>query len=364
MSSSFGKNIKISIFGESHGKAVGVTMDGIPAGESVDFNKLQSFLKRRAPKQNVYSTPRKEPDTLEFLSGFKNKITCGSPICIIVKNKNQKSEDYEKLSNIPRPGHVDYPASVKYKEFYDRNGSGHFSGRLTVPICIAGGICKQILERKNIYIGAHISSIKRICDDKFNPVSLSKNILQSLSCKEFPLIRDDVIDDMECEILKAKKAEDSVGGTIECAILGVPVGLGEPMFDGIENKISRAVFAIPAIKGIEFGAGFKVSEIYGSENNDEYFLDIKTIKTATNNSGGILGGLSNGMPIIFRVAVKPAPSIKKEQTSLNLKTMKSEKIKIEGRHDSCIVPRVVPCVEAVAATVILDLMLGEKTYAN
>lgn len=357
LSSSFGKNLKVSIFGESHGTAIGAVIDGVPAGEFINFDVLQAFLRRRMPGQNFYSSPRYEEDIPEFLSGMSDNTTCGSPICFVIRNKNQKRDDYKKILDTPRPGHADYTSSVKYNKFNDVSGGGHFSGRLTAPICVVGGICKQILARKNIYIGAHIYSIKDVCDSEFEHSVLNKVTLESVSNKPFPTIGDNIASDMKNEILTAIKHNDSVGGVVECSAIGLPVGLGEPLFSGLENKISQAVFAIPGVKGIEFGSGFRGSKLYGSENNDEYFLDNDVVKTFTNNCGGILGGLSNGMPLVFKVAVKPTPSIQKEQNSVNLKNMRNEKIIITGRHDPCIVPRAVPCVEAITAMVILDFIL-------
>ena len=326
MSSIIGDNIKISIWGQSHSDAIGVTIDGLPAGIKIDIKKLSEFLKRRAPGQDKYSTPRKEEDLPQFLSGLVNDTTCGAPLCAMIRNTNKKSSDYKNITDIPRPAHADYTAHIKYNGFNDVAGGGHFSGRLTAPLCIAGGICLQILESLGIKISAKIKSIGGEEDSQ----------------KAYELID------------KARGNLDSVGGIIECVAENVPVGLGEPMFDGMENRISRIVFGIPAIKGIEFGNGFLCASLNGSENNDAFYIDNGKIKTKTNNHGGILGGITSGMPIVFRVAVKPTPSIAKEQDSVSLAKNENTKLIIHGRHAPCIVPRAVPCVEAACAIAILD----------
>jgi len=360
MSSEFGKNIKVSIFGESHSDAIGMVLSGIDAGEEIDITELESFLARRAPGKSQLSTSRNEPDKPKVLSGLLNGKTTGTPLAVIVENRDVKSKDYENIRKCPRPSHSDYAAHIKYGEAHDIRGGGHFSGRLTAPLCIAGGICKQILSRKGITIGAHIGSIGNICDDKFDSVGISEKQLKFISEMDFPVINEKsaVADGMKDEILAAKENGDSVGGTIECCILGVEAGTGEPIFDGIENNISKAVFGIPAVKGIEFGSGFEACKVHGSVNNDPLYYDSdKIIKTKTNNNGGITGGLANGMPIIFNVAFKPTPSISIEQETVDLYNKENTTINIEGRHDPCIVPRAVPCVEAAAAVAILDLIM-------
>ena len=330
MASIYGNNIKVSIFGQSHSEAIGVTVDGLPAGIKIDMNELQEFLNRRAPGRNKYATKRKEGDVPELLSGLVDSITCGAPLTAVIRNTNQHSKDYDNLMDCPRPGHADFTAHVKYKGFEDLRGGGHFSGRLTAPLCIAGGIILQILEKEGITVE---SKIKEIHGNSEDPLS---------------------------EIEKAMKAGDSVGGIISCKISNVPVGIGEPMFDGIENKISQAVFAIPAVKGIEFGEGFECSRMYGSENNDNYEYKDGKVVTRTNNNGGILGGISDGMDITFNVAVKPTPSISKVQDSISYKDKENKELKITGRHDPCIVPRALPCIESAAAVAIYDLMLSVR----
>lgn len=352
MSSIYGKNIKISIFGQSHSEAIGVTMDGLHAGIKIDHEKLKSFMERRMSKGKSYATKRNEDDTPQFICGLVNNTTCGAPLTVIIKNENKNSSDYNNLAVTPRPSHADYTAELKYGGFQDKSGGGHFSGRLTAPLCVAGGICKQILEEQGIYIYAHIKSIKNVCDESFNPLSPKEPL-----DKDFPLLDETKKEQMLETIENARKNLDSVGGVIECGIVGVPVGLGEPMFDGLENRISQIIFGIPAVKGIEFGNGFNSTLLYGSENNDEFVLNNDAASTKTNNHGGILGGISSGMPIIFNVAIKPTPSIGIPQKSVNLAEMEETTIEIKGRHDPCIVPRAVPCVEAAAAISILDTLL-------
>lgn len=351
MSSQTGRKIKVSIFGESHGSAIGAVIDNIPAGEYIDFEELLAFMKRRQGGNNPYSTPRKEDDVPELLSGIKDGYTTGAPISLIIRNNNIRSNDYK--IDIPRPGHADFTAYVKYNGFCDFRGGGHFSGRLTAPLCAVGGILIQILKRRNIKITAHISSIAGITDKKLNAVDFLGNQID----KEFPVIDKAAGDKMKQAILEALKAEDSVGGSIECGIYGVSAGLGDPMFDGIENRISSVVFGIGAVKGIEFGLGFDACSIRGSQNNDEFYMDNDTIKTKTNNHGGILGGITSGMPVIFNVAIKPTPSIGKEQGSVSFSEKKDVSLKIVGRHDPCIVPRAVACIEAAAAIAISDFVL-------
>ncbi len=355
MSSTFaGLALRLSIFGQSHSEAIGMTLDGLPAGLPIDLDKLQGFLNRRAPGQNDWSTPRKEEDRPEFLCGLKDGYTCGAPLTAIIHNNNTRPRDYSRLKITPRPGHADYTAEVKYGGFQDYSGGGHFSGRLTAPLCIAGGVLKQMLESKGITVDARIAAIAGIRDD--SPFTAS------VADKRFPVV-DDAVGEQMREAIQAARAEgDSVGGVIECVARGLPVGIGEPMFDGVENQIARTVFAVPAVKGLEFGAGFAAANMRGSGNNDPFTVKDGRIETLTNNAGGILGGISNGMPVVFRAAVKPTPSIAKEQQSVNLNTMRPEALSITGRHDPCIVPRAVPVIEAAAALAISDLILGESKW--
>ena len=352
MSSTYGKNLKLSIFGQSHGSAIGITLDGIPAGLPVDFDKLQAFLNLRAPGQNDWSTPRKEEDKPEFLGGILDGYTCGAPIAAVIYNKNTRSGDYDNLKDCPRPGHADYTAQVKYGGFQDAAGGGHFSGRLTAPLCIAGGLCKQWLSHMGIEIAAHIQSIGGVMDDSVDSVSPALGMVGL----NFPVLDEQKGLLMQECIAEARNNGDSVGGTIECAITGLPAGLGEPMFGGVENHVAQIIYGIPAVKGILFGS--PCQDYRGSEYNDPLIYENGKVGTATNHCGGILGGITNGMPVIFQVAIKPTPSIAKPQQTVNLRTGKTTTIEIKGRHDPCIVPRAVPVVEAAAAIAIYDLILG------
>ena len=357
MSSNFGEKVKITIFGQSHSEAIGVVIDGLPVGEAIDMEQVQQFMERRAPGRNAYSTPRKEGDVPQVVSGLFEGKTCGAPICAIIENTNTRSKDYDKLKDLPRPGHADFTAWVKYDGYNDHRGGGHFSGRLTAPLCFAGAVCKQILERKGIHVGAHILSIKGVKDTPFDAVHIAAEALQAVTAKAFPVQEDAAGEAMQAAIAAAKEKGDSVGGIIECAVTGLPVGVGEPMFDGLESRLAAAVFAIPAVKGVEFGAGFGVADLFGSENNDDFiYLADGTVETKTNNHGGSLGGISSGMPLVFRAAFKPTPSISREQDTISISKRENDKLAVVGRHDPCIVPRAVPCVEAAAAVAILDLL--------
>lgn len=356
MSGMWGSKIKLSIFGESHGNAIGITIDGLPAGFSIDMDKIMMEMARRAPGKSSLSTPRKESDIPEILSGYFEGKTTGTPLCAIIRNSNTKSKDYSKLKDVMRPGHADYTGVVRYKGFNDYRGGGHFSGRITAPLVFAGAICKQILEVKGIIVSAHINSIGKIKDCSFLESDISDELLNSFKEKELPLINTKLEDEMRQEILSARSSGDSIGGTIECAILGVSPGIGDPFFDSVESTLAHLMFSVPAVKGIEFGKGFDISKMRGSEANDEYYLENGNIKTKTNNNGGILGGITNGMPIIFNVAIKPTASIFKEQNTVNIVTMEETTLCIEGRHDPCIVQRALPVIEAVAAIGITELM--------
>lgn len=361
MSSEFGKILRVGVFGQSHGRAIGVTMDGLPAGESIDLDVLRAFMDRRRPGKSALSTARQEADEPVFLSGLIDGKTTGSPLCAIIENKDARSNDYSELADKPRPGHADYTAFVKWDGKADMRGGGHFSGRLTAPLCIAGGIAKQILARKNIFIGAHLAAIADIDDTPF-PLIPTQTMFDELAKKPFPAIDDAQGERMQSAILSAATDGDSVGGVIECAAVGVPAGLGGPMFDGMENRLSAALFGIPAIKGVEFGAGFRAATMRGSENNDPFNMaDDGSIVTKTNNAGGILGGITTGMPILLRLGVKPTPSISKPQDTISLSARENAELVIKGRHDPCIAHRAVPVVEAVCAIVLLDSLL-EETY--
>ncbi len=356
MSISYGLNIKLDIFGGSHDERIGMVLDGIPAGEIIDLDALRTFMARRAPGNDAYSTARKEADEPVFLSGLDGNVTNGGRIEAVIYNKNQRSGDYSSLLDTPRPSHADFAARMKYGKEVDLRGGGHFSGRLTAPMCIAGGICLQILERRGVKIGAHVYSIGNINDTPFDPVAVSENDFDLLHSRRFSVLDESAGEKMRSVIEDARISGDSVGGIVECAAIGLPVGLGEHMFASVEGAISGIVFGIPAVKGIEFGAGFSASKMLGSQNNDPFVTDGTRITTKTNNAGGILGGMSSGMPIIFRAAVKPTPSIALEQDTVSLSRMENVKITVGGRHDPCIVPRAVPVFEAAMAIAILDLM--------
>ena len=357
MSSEFGRTLRVGVFGESHGRAIGVTMQNLPAGEAIDLNVLEAFLDRRRPGKSALSTARNEPDRPVFLSGLLDGKTTGSPLSAIIENRDARSRDYAELADKPRPGHADYTAFLKWNGAADMRGGGHFSGRLTAPLCIAGGIAKQILARKNIFIGAHLFSAAGIADAAF-PLHPAQTLFDEIAQKDFPVINDDAGCAMQEAILAASRDGDSIGGVIECAAVGFPAGIGNPMFDGIENRLSAALFGIPAVKGLEFGAGFAAAAMRGSEHNDPYRIgDDGSITTTSNHAGGILGGISTGQPIVLRAAIKPTPSIAKAQQTVRLSTMDNAELVVHGRHDPCIAHRAVPVVEAVTALVLLDYLL-------
>jgi chorismate synthase len=362
MSSTYGQNIRISIFGQSHSDAIGVVIDRLPAGFRIDMEELHRFMRRRAPGLSSYATQRRETDQPEFLSGLADGKTCGAPLCAVIRNTDTHSSDYDQLRDIPRPGHADYTALLKYKGAQDIAGGGHFSGRLTAPLCFAGGICLQLLSAEGIEIAAHIAAVGSVHDTLFDPVSVGYDDFTRLRAAAFPVLDPKLGDQMISGIEAARKDGDSLGGVIECAAVGIPGGLGDPMFEGMENRIASIMFGIPAVKGIEFGSGFGGAALRGSENNDSYYMRGADVSTRTNNHGGILGGITSGMPIVLRVAVKPTPSIAKEQDSVSISGKTNTKLTVKGRHDPCIVPRAVPCVEAAAAIAIYDALLEYNKY--
>ena len=356
MSSTYGDKIKISVFGESHGNGIGVVIDGLPAGVKIDMDSVLVQMSRRAPGKDKTATPRKESDLPKVLSGMLGDTLTGAPLCAVIENTNTRSGDYGNLLSCPRPGHSDYTAFVKYNGANDIRGGGHFSGRLTAPIVFAGSICRQILAQKGIKIAAHINSIGNVSDETFNPVSIDDALIDRLNASSFALIDNSLEEKMRDEVEDARMSLDSIGGTIECAVTGIEAGIGEPMFDGVEGVIAKAVFGVPAIKGVEFGKGFVLSRMRGSQSNDSFrYVDGKVV-TETNNCGGILGGITNGMPIIFRAAVKPTPSIAQKQKTVDLQKKENSELEVHGRHDPCIVPRAVPVIEAVTAIAIANLM--------
>ena len=356
MSSEFGNLLKISVFGQSHGKAIGVVVDGLPAGEAIDLEELDRFLDRRRTGKNRLSTARKEADKPAFLSGLENGVTCGAPPCAVIENSDQHSSDYSELRDKPRPGHADYTAYVKWRDQADMRGGGHFSGRLTAPLCIAGGIARQILARRGVYVGAHLWSVGTERDTPF-PLRPTKELFETVAAKPFPVLDDQAGERMQSLILEARQNLDSVGGVIECAAVGLPAGLGDPMFGGVENRLAAALFGIPAVKGVEFGDGFAAARAHGSENNDPFVMEDGRVAAETNHAGGILGGITNGMPVVLRTAMKPTPSIARPQRTVSLSAGADAELVIHGRHDPCIAHRAVPVVEAVTAAVLLDLLL-------
>lgn len=351
MSGFCGEKIKLTVFGQSHSPAIGMTLEGIPAGIRIDLEKLDAFMKRRAPGRNPYSTPRQETDRPEFICGLVEGVTCGAPITAVIRNDDTRPSDYSRIADVPRPGHADYTAFVKYGPDRDVRGGGQFSGRLTAPVCAAGGIVLQILGSMGVSVKARIVSLGPVTDEGAGEGSLPP--------ADLPVSDRETEDAMKAAIEEAKALGDSLGGVCECVIEGAPAGLGGPMFGGLESRISQIVFGIPAVKGIEFGSGFASARMTGSENNDEFFFDEKgNVATRTNNCGGILGGISDGMPIVFRVAIKPTPSIAKPQKSVDLRSREPVILEVPGRHDPCVVPRAVPVIEAAAAIAIYDAMLS------
>ena len=360
MTSSYGNKVRIAISGESHGPCIEVVLSGIPAGCEIDTDLINIQLKRRSPGQDATATPRKEADEPKIISGIKDGVTTGEDIHIVIENTNTHSSDYDELKFTPRPSHADYPAFVKYKGEADMRGSGHFSGRLTAPLTAAGAICKQILKQKGITIGGHVYNIGEVFDVAFDGVTVSEKQLDELSCKYFATVSEDAKKEMTDYILDASREGDSVGGSVEIAVTGMPTGIGNHMFGGVENIISTLVYGVPAVKGVSFGAGFDFAYLRGSEANDPYYFDGDAVKTATNNCGGIVGGMTTGMPIIVRAALKPTPSIFKEQNTVNLQTGENVLLKIKGRHDPCIVPRALPAVEAAVAVALVMLLAEDN----
>ena len=356
MSSTYGDKIKISVFGESHGNGIGVVIDGLPAGEKIDMDKVLVQMSRRAPGNDKTATPRKEKDLPKILSGMLGDTLTGAPLCAVIENTNTRSADYNNLLAVPRPGHSDYTAFVKYKASNDIRGGGHFSGRITAPIVFAGAVIRQLLEKKGIKIAAHISSIGGVEDTPFNPLKLDDELDQKLNNARFAVIDDSVEQKMRDVVEDARMNLDSVGGTIECIVDGIDAGFGDPMFDGVEGVIAKAVFGVPAVKGIEFGKGFELANMRGSQSNDPFRYKDGKVVTETNNCGGILGGITDGMPILFKAVVKPTSSIAQKQKSVDLQKKENANLEVHGRHDPCIVPRAVPVIEAVTAIAIINLL--------
>ena len=353
MSSLYGEKVKITVFGQSHSESIGVVIDGFPSGVKIDTEHLKEFMQRRAPGR-IYTTPRKEADEVEFISGLNEKgLTCGAPITALIKNTNKKSADYDNIKIRPRPSHSDLVSMLKNGEGCDIRGGGQFSGRLTAPICVAGALCLKVLESLGVKIGAHVYKLGDHVDDGYS----ATNDIIDINLPDFPALNPEKASKMQDELLNASKEGDSIGAVVECKVVGLPVGLGDPMFDGVESRLAKMLFGIPAVKGVEVGAGFEVAKRKGSENNDAIIVRDGKIVTETNNDGGINGGITNGMPVIFRVAFKPTPSIAKPQKTVNVNTMQEEMLEIKGRHDPCVALRAVPVVEAAAAIAFLDMLL-------
>jgi len=360
-----GRVLNFSIYGGSHEPEIGIHVQGLPMGEVIDLDTLQAFLQRRAPGRNAWSTTRKETDVPEFLQGLSGGRIAGETLHAVIRNENTRSGDYTTLRDVPRPMHADFTAREKYGEEVNMAGGGPFSARMTAPLCVLGGICLQILEQCGIFIGAHIAEIGGITDQAFDPVSVSRADFARVHEKEFPVLDDDAGEKMRERIEAARQDCDSVGGVIECAAIGLPTGLGGPLFDGMEGAIANLAFSVPAVKGIEFGAGFSASRMTGSSHNDSFTIKNGRVVTETNRHGGILGGITSGMPLTFRVALKPTPSIGKAQKSVSLSRMEEETLQITGRHDPCVVPRAVCIIEAICAIAVLDALLeGSDKYGT
>ena len=358
--SRYGEFLHLTIFGQSHAPAIGMILEGLPAGETIDMAALQTFLDRRAPGRNDWSTPRKEADQPEFLSGLVGNVTCGAPLTAIIRNTNTRSGDYDGLSVVPRPGHADYTAYAKYHGFQDARGGGHFSGRITAALVAGGAIVLGALNRAGIDITTHIARCAGISDTPFAlddaaALAAQVSVLESRD-EGFALLDASVEEPMKTAIRAAGSEGDSVGGILETAILGLPAGVGEPYFDSVESLISHMVFSVPAVKGIEFGTGFGFADLKGSEANDAFRMKGDSVVTATNHNAGINGGITNGMPVVFRTAVKPTPSIYKEQETVDYIAKQDAPLSIQGRHDPCIVPRAAIVQTCAAALAVGDLM--------
>ena len=357
MSNTFGQKLRVTIFGESHGVGIGCIIDGLPAGISIDWDKVREEMARRAPGNSNLATPRKEKDAFTILSGYFNDHTTGTPLAMEIRNTSQHSSDYDILQDHMRPGHADYTGHVKYGGFNDYRGGGHFSGRITAPLTFAGAMARQVLEQKGIHIGSHVVKLHGIEDRPFQPMGESVATFEQLRKQKLPVLTGAIGKQMEEAILQAKNEQDSVGGIVECMVTGLPIGLGDPFFDSLESELAHMMFSVPAVKGIEFGEGFGMAHMKGSQANDPMAYENGNPVVTTNHNGGILGGISNGAPVLFKLAIKPTPSIGKEQHTVNLSTKENTLLSVKGRHDPCIVPRAIPVIENATALVILDAML-------
>ncbi|MGI6264572.1 MAG: chorismate synthase [Acutalibacteraceae bacterium] len=359
MGSMIGEKVKLSVFGESHGTAIGCVLDGLPAGCPVDIDAVAAQMARRAPGKDATATPRRESDAPRILSGLLDGRTTGAPLAMMIENENTRSADYADLARHPRPGHADYPGFVRYEGMNDIRGGGHFSGRLTAPLVFAGAICRQILAEKGIAVGGHIASIGGVHDAPLDPVGVTAGQLNALAGVPFSLVDPAIEDAMRQAVEAARAAGDSVGGVVEVAAVGLPAGWGDPMFGGVENRLAALLFGVPAVKGVEFGDGFDLAARRGSEANDPWRMDNGRVTAASNHNGGILGGITTGMPLIVRAAIKPTPSIAVEQDTVDLQTGENARLCVKGRHDPCIVPRALPVIEAAVAVGLLDLAVGQ-----
>lgn len=358
MSGTWGNKLKLSIFGESHGAGLGIVISDLPPGIELDLDFINKQMARRAPGKSNLATARVEKDYVQILSGLFEGRTTGAPLCGIIYNDDTRSKDYSELKELMRPGHSDYPAYVKYLGFNDYRGSGHFSGRITAPLLFAGAIATQILQKyKGIVIGSRIKSISSIEDEIPDNTIIDDSLLLSLKSMDFPVLSDEIAAQMKEAILAAKAENDSVGGVVEVVINNVPAGYGNPFFDSVESRLSHMLFSIPAVKGLEFGAGFEISRMRGSSSNDCYYLSEGKISAKTNNNGGIIGGITNGMPIVFRTAIKPTASISQPQKTINVRSVEEAELEVSGRHDPCIVSRIFPVIEGAAALTLLDLIM-------
>lgn len=360
MSNTFGKTVQVTIFGESHGTAIGAVIDGLPPGLSFDWEQVRWEMARRAPGNSNLATPRKEKDSFEILSGYFNGHTTGTPLAMEIRNTNQHSKDYDILKDHMRPGHADYTGHVKYGGFNDYRGGGHFSGRITAPLTFSGALARQVLEKDNIIIGAHALEIHGIRDRAFDPLGEDEDLYSYLDTMKLPVIEEEKRKAMEDIILSAQKAGDSVGGIVECIVTGLPVGLGDPFFDSLESEMARMMFSVPAVKAIEFGEGFGFASLFGAEANDSLHYEQGRPVALTNHNGGVLGGISSGSPVLFRLAVKPTASIGRRQRTIDISKKEDTDLSIGGRHDPCIIPRAIPVIENAAALVILDLLLTDR----
>ncbi|MBP3655842.1 MAG: chorismate synthase [Clostridia bacterium] len=359
MRANFGTQYRLTIFGESHGEAIGVVIDGVPAGTPIDEQAIARDMARRAPGSDPAATSRKEPDAVRIMSGVMDGRATGAPICGMIMNTNTRSGDYAQLRTRMRPGHADYAGHVKYSGYNDPRGGGHFSGRLTAPLVFAGSVARQMLAARGITIGAHIAQIAGCSDRALDPVHMDAQTLLALQESRFPLLDPSLEGEMRARIAAAKAEGDSVGGVIECAAVGVPAGIGSPFFGSVESVVSQLAFSVPAVKAVAFGDGMDIAALRGSEANDPMRMTDGGVSCTSNHNGGVTGGITNGMPVVFRAAIKPTPSIAREQQTINLETGENTTLSVTGRHDPCIVLRAVPVIESVLAIALCELMADD-----